>query len=196
MKCPKCGFNSFEYYDSCKKCSADLTGYKLTYSIASLILPLEAKEKLIEESRSAQIDDTQLIDSNETHDDIFSFDLPEDSPSASSKPNDDPFNFDEPAHDLNQKDNSTSEDNTFANLLESTSQSEDSPFGMTSAAVTSPTAPAEIKNVSTNAPGEFDLDSFSWDDVPAAPTPVAAPAPAPEDDFDSLFGELKENTNK
>ena len=28
MKCPKCGYNSFEFHDVCKKCAHDLTSYK------------------------------------------------------------------------------------------------------------------------------------------------------------------------
>ena len=77
MKCPKCGFNSFEYYGSCKKCSCDLTGYKLTYSISSMVLPLEAKEKLAAEFRSSEGETDHVSDAAEIHDDIFSFDLPD-----------------------------------------------------------------------------------------------------------------------
>ena len=40
MKCPKCGYNSFEYLDTCKKCSADLTSFKASNNIIPLIIPL------------------------------------------------------------------------------------------------------------------------------------------------------------
>lgn len=40
MKCPKCGYNSFEYLDTCKKCSADLTSFKASNKIIPLIIPL------------------------------------------------------------------------------------------------------------------------------------------------------------
>src|SRR5665647_606297 len=128
MKCPKCGFNSFEYYDSCKKCSSDLTGYKQTYSITSMVLPQEAKEKLAAEFRSAETVTDQIEDGAETHDDIFSFDLPDNSPSAPIQANDNPFNFDKPSPDVIQPGSSQSEDDVFGDLLESTPQSDESPF--------------------------------------------------------------------
>ncbi len=128
MKCPKCGFNSFEYYDSCKKCSSDLAGYKQTYSITSMVLPLEAKEKLAAEFQAVEGKADQVSDSAEIHDDIFSFDLPNDPHSSSAQRNDDPFNFDEPSLDLKKANSSKSEDNVFADLLESTSQAGESPF--------------------------------------------------------------------
>jgi hypothetical protein len=191
MKCPKCGFNSFEYYDSCKKCSSDLIGYKQTYSITSMILPLEAKEKLAAEFRSPESATGQISDTTETHDDIFSFDLPDDSLSTPAHHNDDPFNFDEPSPDVKQSSSSKSEDDVFAGLLESTSQAEESPF----AAAQTADAAAAAKAVDVSSgPGEFDLESFSWDD-----TPDAAAVPdntAVADDFDSLFGDTKEKTSK
>jgi hypothetical protein len=192
MKCPKCGFNSFEYYDSCKKCSSDLTGYKQTYSITSLLLPQEAKEKLAAEFHSAESSVELISDSAETHDDIFSFDLPDDSSSAPVQGNDDPFNFDQPSADVNQPSSSQSEDDVFADLLESTSQSDESPF----AAAQTATPPAAAKRPdSSSSPGEFDLESFSWDDTPSA---TAAPGSkeAATDDFDSLFGDTKEAPQK
>ena len=191
MKCPKCGFNSFEYYDSCKKCSSDLIGYKQTYSITSMILPLEAKEMLAAEFRSAESATDQIGDTTETHDDIFSFDLPDDSPSTPAHHNDDPFNFDEPSPDVKQFSSSKSEDDVFADMLESTSQSEKTPFAAAQTATASVAAKAaEV----SSGPGEFDLESFSWDDTPDA---AAAPdSTVGADDFDSLFGDTKEKTSK
>jgi len=188
MKCPKCGFNSFEYYDSCKKCSSDLIGYKQTYSITSMVLPLEAKEKLAAEFWSAESATDQISDTTETHDDLFSFDLPDDSPSTPARHNDDPFNFDEPSPDVTQTSRSKSEDDVFTDLLESTSQAEESPFAAAQTA-----AAAKAADVSSGL-GEFDLESFSWDDTPDA---AAAPdSTEGADDFDSLFGGTKEKTSK
>ncbi len=193
MKCPKCGFNSFEYYGSCKKCSSDLTGYKQTYSITPMVLPLEAKEKLAAEFRSAENATSQISDTTEKHDDIFSFDLPDDSPSTPSHHNDDPFNFDQPSPDVMQSSRSKSEGDVFADLLESTSQTEESPFAAVQTAAAAAPAAAKAADVST-VPGEFDLESFSWDDTPDA---AAAPDSAEvADDFDSLFGDTKEKTSK
>lgn len=186
MKCPKCGFNSFEYYNACKKCSNDLTGYKQTYSITSLVLPLEAKEKLAAEYRSTENSTDEIHETPESHDDIFSFDLPDDSPSTSNHSADDPFSFDEPA-EVHQTASVKSEEDVFADLLESTSQTEDSPFSGQAAVTAESAAP------SPSGPGEFDLESFSWDEPPAAPGTATTEA---ADDFDSLFGDTKENSSK
>jgi hypothetical protein len=192
MKCPKCGFNSFEYYDSCKKCSSDLTGYKQTYSITSIVLPPEVIKMLAAESIEAESETDHISDSPETHDDIFSFDLPDDTLVATTVENDDPFNFNEPEPPSSMPTASNSDDDdVFANLLESTSQMDESPF----AAAQPATAPAAAKIADlTSDPGEFDLSSFSWDDTPAVtPTPEA---PEVTDDFDSLFGDMSDKISK
>lgn len=189
MKCPKCGFNSFEYYDSCKKCFSDLTGYKKTYSIASMVLPLEAVDKLAAEFRSAEIATDQVSESAETHDDIFSFDLPDEPQSAPVHRINDPFNFDELVPVEKQSGRVKSEDDVFADLLESTSQSEESPF----AAVQAAPAAAKAAAVSSGS-NEFDLESFSWDESPAET--AATDSKEAADDFDSLFGDTKENSSK
>jgi hypothetical protein len=194
MKCPKCGYNSFEYYDSCKKCSNDLTGYKLTYSITSMLLPQEAKEKLAAELRSAESLTDHTSGITETHDDIFSFDLPNDSSPPPDGRNNDPFNFDEPSPDINQSSGLKSENDVFGDLLESTSQFEESsPFAAASGGT--PTDPVAVKvAAASSAPGEFDLESFSWDDSPADDAVSGSKDTA--DDFDSLFGETKEKKTK
>jgi len=39
MRCPKCGYNSFDYLDSCKKCGKDLAEFKQRYGIQSILFP-------------------------------------------------------------------------------------------------------------------------------------------------------------
>jgi hypothetical protein len=39
MKCPKCGFNSFEHLKNCKRCNADLTAFKESCGIKAVVLP-------------------------------------------------------------------------------------------------------------------------------------------------------------
>lgn len=39
MKCPKCGYNSFDYLDSCKKCGKDLVEFKQRFGIRSVLFP-------------------------------------------------------------------------------------------------------------------------------------------------------------
>jgi hypothetical protein len=195
MKCPKCGFNSFEYYDTCKKCSADLVGYKQTHSITSLVLPLEAKQALAAASRTVEREAEQIDSTVETHNDIFSFNLPDDVPATSVQPDDDPFNFDEPtspAATMQTTVAKSADDDIFANLLESTSQTEDTPFA--AATITAPPAAAPSESSVT---GDFDLENFSWDETPAATTVQVTPdAAEPADDFDSLFGDTKDNSFK
>lgn len=192
MKCPKCGFNSFEYYDNCKKCSSELSGYKQTYSITSLVLPLEAKEKMAAEYCSVESETEQISETVETHDDMFSFDLPEDSTPAPSQLDDDPFNFDDRTPNADQTQTIKTEEDAFADLLESTSQVEDSPFASTQTAA--PPVVAAKTSDPASVPGEFDLESFSWEDTPD--TPSAADSSEAADDFDSLFGETKEPDSK
>lgn len=37
MKCPKCGFNSFEFLDNCKKCGSDLVHFKKNHGIDPIV---------------------------------------------------------------------------------------------------------------------------------------------------------------
>ena len=189
MKCPKCGFNSFEYYDNCKKCSTDLTGYKLTYSISSLVLPQEVKATLAAELRSDKKNaDEEMPAAPEVHDDIFSFDLPNDSAHSSSQPAENPFDFNEPELAADQASSRVLADDIFGDLLESTPQTEVPSFTAQVSVVTEPAAP------SSSGTGELDFDSFSWDDTPDAP--ATSEDDNTVDDFDSFLDDLKENDSK
>lgn len=42
MKCPKCGYHSFDYLNSCKKCNNDLAAFKSKHNLRSLIFPRHA----------------------------------------------------------------------------------------------------------------------------------------------------------
>lgn len=193
MKCPKCGFNSFEHYDKCKKCSYDLVGYKQIFNISSLVLPLEAKNKMAAEYQPAEVVTNQVSDTTETHDDIFSFVLPETPDNAPIHHNDDPFSFDEPVPIEEQPGSTKSEDDGFADLLELTSQNEESPFADIKME-SDPSLISSKKETTSPVPGEFDLESFSWDE-----TVDAAPAVENRDtdnDFDSLFGDTKGTSKK
>ncbi len=39
MRCPKCGYNSFDFLDSCKKCNTDLSEFKAKFGLRSLLSP-------------------------------------------------------------------------------------------------------------------------------------------------------------
>ena len=188
MKCPKCGYNSFEYHDSCTKCSNDLTGFKNTFGLKAIVLPQEARIAMAE---SFVTDSSGLTQEPvDAPNDMFSFDVPEDETLSGdmAAPKEDPFSFDdEPAvasdsgSDFSFDDDQlapqdSADTNAFADLLESTSQIEDDPFS-----VSSPTpAPA------ADSPGEFDMNSFSWDEPVTNGEAAAKPV---DDDFNSLFGD-------
>ena len=127
MKCPKCGFNSFEYYDSCKKCAHDLTSYKATYGIKPIVLPAEVRASMAEELLAHSALGAPQAEASDAPMDMFSFDVPNAAPAAPV--NDDPFNFDdEPATTLSgggfgldekaKAAQAKAEEDAFADLLE------------------------------------------------------------------------------
>lgn len=191
MKCPKCGYNSFEFYDSCKKCASDLTGYKQTHGLKAIVLPLEVRTTMAEALMAEAALGTPVPVAGDVPADMFSFDLP--APEATHSTNDDPFNFDdEPISgtqtggtfsfdEVQQSAQAKAEEDAFADLLESTSQKENEPV--------KPAATADADSTLGS-----DLNDFSWDDTPD-PTPGKAAKP-PEDDFNSLFGDLGDPAKK
>ena len=44
MKCPKCGYTSFDYLDSCKKCNNTLREFKAKYGLRSLLFPTRTQQ--------------------------------------------------------------------------------------------------------------------------------------------------------
>jgi len=190
MKCPKCGYNSFEFHDSCKKCANDLTGYKDTYGIKPIVFPHEARVSMAGALMAeAALSDHSPVEADTTGD-MFSFDLPEANTTHSSS--DDPFNFDdEPVSQAQaggefsfdegqQSAQAKADEAAFADLLESTSQGDKGLESTASATVSDSTA-------------ESDLNNFSWDDTPADATSSTKPA---EDDFNSLFGSTDDSVKK
>ncbi len=43
MRCPKCGYNSFDHLDNCKKCGKDLLEHKQHFGIVSVLFPGQMK---------------------------------------------------------------------------------------------------------------------------------------------------------
>jgi len=39
MKCPKCGYHSFDYLENCKKCGIDLAAHKSKYNLRGFFAP-------------------------------------------------------------------------------------------------------------------------------------------------------------
>lgn len=222
MKCPKCGYNSFEYHNSCKKCSADFTGYKQTFNITPIIFPPEARESVADEFRGASFAEELPVESVETNDDVFSFDPPEDeAPALPSSPpsarNDDPFNFDDLSEDAPlqpptapvaelQNVDPFNFDVDLPEAVPPQGKVADAGFGdaLESALQAgddpfasfafSPDPPAETE-AAKPAAGEFDLNDFSWDDSKEAASDESVEEAA-NDDFDSIFGDKGNGADK
>jgi hypothetical protein len=194
MKCPKCGFNSFETHDICKKCANDLTSYKDIHGLKAIVLPLETRTAMAEKLKAERVEDPQAA-AVVTPVDMFSFDIPEDDPAdvKGSVIKDDPFSFgdetassslgiDEFSFGTNQVPaQAKAEEDAFADLLESNSLDK-------GAAPVIPPSPGPISKI------ESDLSNFSWDDTPDI-TPDDPIKPA-KDDFDSLFGDANGSVKK
>lgn len=196
MKCPKCGYNSFEHNDACPKCAADVTGFKGTFGLTPLVFPQEVRTVMAESLMSEFESSDHGDESGEINHDMFSFDLPDDTP-AQPAPAKNPFDFDDEPAPADSGTGAFSFDDTpspepadpFASLLESTSQSEPDSF----APLDAPVSPAAASPAS---PGEFDLNSFSWDETPVVKPAAAEAAKPEEDDFDSLFGDMDDADKK
>jgi len=50
MKCPKCGYTSFDFLDNCKKCGQDLGDHKSRFGLRSVIFPQVAAAAAAEET--------------------------------------------------------------------------------------------------------------------------------------------------
>lgn len=176
MKCPKCGFNSFESNDACPKCAVSLKELKQTYGLAPVVFSSDYRRTLVSEYGAGQ----SATHAGGGEGSEFAFESPagqhgqqRDEPSASS------FSFDDAAQEGAGGSSSPPQD-PFAELLETSPQ----PI---KAEAQQPAAPFPDQG--------YELSSFSWGD---APEPAAADAESPqadapvkeEDDFASLFGDL------
>jgi len=194
MKCPKCGYNSFEVHDTCKKCANDLTSYKDIHGIKSIVLPHETRTIMAEKLMADKVQDapTALVDEPA---DMFSFDIPEGEATAEAASfiQDDPFDFgeepaspslggaDSPFGNEQMSAQAKAEEDAFSDLLESSSQ-------------TTREAPSAPQSAEEDNSFRSDLNSFSWDDTPdTVPAEAAKPA---KDDFDSLFGDTDDTAKK
>jgi hypothetical protein len=193
MKCPKCGYTTFETSDSCRKCSHDLTEFKRSFNITPVVLPNAMLNNMASTIGSGPARTQQA--SAEPAGDMFSFDLPTETKSAAPAPakSADPFSFDDiPAANKGASNpspfsfdappaSSTAHD-PFADLLEQSPAG-----GSTAKPAAAPAAPKQ----------DYELNSFSWDDSQDdADEKAAKPAAKKsDDDFNSLF-DLGNNETK
>lgn len=95
MKCPKCGYNSFESLASCKKCSTDLSEHKAKFGLRGFAAPEEQSQTAVEDDLSAVAADQQAAD--------FGFDFLEDEASQpSGQSREEGFSLDDDSLSLDQ----------------------------------------------------------------------------------------------
>lgn len=171
MKCPKCGYTSFESYDACRKCATDLVAFKESHRITPVVLPASVRSTLAADL----LEDQTVSDTADNDNDMFSFNLPTQQGDEAA-PVTSPFDFDQAAPSPSaafsfDTPSATPQavDDPFASLLEST-----------------PSQPA------ASAPAQgIELNSFSWDETPApGQGGTADKAKSADDDFNSLFGDI------
>ncbi|GAM11211.1 hypothetical protein OR1_03522 [Geobacter sp. OR-1] len=209
MKCPKCGYNSFEYLDSCKKCGNSLATFKESLGIKTLVLPAGITA-VASATLSAEAEQQVPASSG---DDIFQWDTTSPpappTPPASDGPssddfeinfgeepgqepqqNSDPFSFDEQLpEETSEKQGATTKD-----LLEELSLH----LPDRQQAPTPPPQPEEQAaslNITTDAFGDFSLDLPTEQQQEIALPDESIPSFATEqtDDQDSsagVFGEF------
>lgn len=81
MKCPKCGFTSFDFLENCKKCGQDLQGHKQKFGLRSLIFPtFTAAETTAKVSGKSE--EATAVAAAAASDSDFGFDFMSDDPAA------------------------------------------------------------------------------------------------------------------
>jgi hypothetical protein len=83
MKCPKCGFNSFEFLDSCKKCGVSLASFKKSLGVSPVVfasgrLQMETKQPRPADVplEEASLPAAPLVQQDEDNEETFSWDIP------------------------------------------------------------------------------------------------------------------------
>lgn len=175
MKCPKCGFSSFEIYDNCRKCSADLVAFKQKHGIIPVVLP---DAMLSDMASSMGFAATTNNEGNNGY--IFTFETPDAKVTADTGAMVD--NADSMTIESTAFDSDAVEHDPFAELMGSASQQ------------------AEPVQAEANTDQGFELNSFSFDDLESQDSPWESnsdeSANASDDNFKSLFGSLDEADSK
>lgn len=180
MKCPKCGYTSFETSDSCRRCSNDLSAFRQAHGLTPIVLPAALRTSMAKQLGGTAAEDHQTHETGGSGD-MFTFDLPQHKEPAEPAAAADPFAFVNQPAGVGTGSLSTptaTPNDPFAELLETT-----------------PTVEKPVAPTAQESGGQgFELNSFSWDETPEPAAAGAAPqAVAPkktDDDFSSLFGDL------
>ena len=73
MKCPKCGYHSFDHLDSCKKCNHDLAEHKAKFSLSGFFSP--GKVETVTEPEPVVDDSAEEIEESNDGSVDFGFDF-------------------------------------------------------------------------------------------------------------------------
>ena len=90
MKCPKCGYNSFDHLESCKKCDTNLTDHKEKFSLRGFFSPGQsaAPAPVADSAEDQAPEDDGSVD--------FGFDFLEEEDGAAETPADENVSIDQP----------------------------------------------------------------------------------------------------
>ncbi len=144
MRCPKCGYNSFDHLETCKKCGKDLIEFKEKFSIKSVLFPGRSgrSEDIVEELHEDVADVAAAATAAAVGDasaDLGALSVEEDfgvEPSTSSAGESDDFGFDF------MGDSAEDDDLSFDELFEEAAEEEDLEESIEGPADKSPEPPA------------------------------------------------------
>ncbi len=83
MKCPKCGYHSFDYLENCKKCGQDLGDHKAKFNLRGFFSPDQPAETM---ESAAEAEDTTAAATGEAGDVDFGFDFLDEDEQAADQP--------------------------------------------------------------------------------------------------------------
>ncbi len=168
MRCPKCGYNSFDHLDTCKKCGKDLIEFKEKFGIKSVLFPGRSgrSEDVVEELHEDVADVAVAATAaavGAASADVGALGVEEDfgvEPPAASAGESDDFGFDF------MGDSAEDDDLSFDELFEEAAEEEDLEESIEGPADKTPEPPAE-----NTAADDFDfpededeeLDDFGFD---------------------------------
>ncbi len=160
MKCPKCGFTSFDTLQECKKCGIDLSAHKSKFSLLSL---LRAPAPV---ASSPALEET----------------FPEvDEPAATAT---DAVDF---GYDFMEEESRTEPAQAIDDLLADTSvqQASTSGFDLDSPSLQNKDTPGDALDLSGTDDTSFDMDTnFTWDEVASDPAEQSLGRKEIEEDFE------------
>lgn len=197
MKCPKCGFNSFETNDACPRCSHDLTSFKISNGLIPLVFPAGVRTTMAETLFPSLTTTATVGERGDLASDLFAFDLPA---AQSGKEtvlvgDEEVFSFDDPVPPAEHAALAVPElvpaagpvpvthtaavHDPFAGLLETSPGASDS-------SAFPPSLGSGPDFLSSESVLASSSQEFSWDDLDE---PVGEVTSTAKDKFDELFGE-------